>query len=891
MARRRFLAVEVVQSSGMDCGPAALRSLLEGHGVHASYGRLREACQTDVDGTSINTLEDIAVSLGLDAHQTMVPVDALLLSSAHTLPALIVMRQPSGATHFVVLWQCVGPLVQVMDPAIGRRWMTRAQFLRDVFVHEQPLPAAAWRRWAGGDQSRAMFRERLATLGLETAAEATLDAALADDSWRGPATLDAALRMTQALVDARAVRRGAQALALVRHFTATPAALPPHVWSVSDMPRDAVGKGDAAAPDGSTVYLRGAVFIRVSGTRERSATLAPELQAALNEGPARPLRTLIDLLRADGTLTPAVVSLAMVVAAGATMVEAVLLRGLFDLGRDLQLFGQRLGAYTAIVVFATGLLLLEVPVAAGLLRLGRQLENRLRMRFLEKIPRLGDRYFQSRPKSDMAERSHALHRLRHLPEIGGRVLRALFELLFTTLGIIWLDPASAPVAVAALAAAVLLPLIVQPTLAEHDMRLRTHAGALGRFYLDAMLGLVAIRTHGSSGPVRQAQRGLLGEWAQAGLAFQQTVAFTEGAQLALGFGFAGWLVVGQFSRAGDTGSALLLVYWALSMPSVAQDLALAAWQYPSLRSITLRLVEPLGAIDDSGGADRAPAPDVTDASLAVAGLRLALDDVSVRAGGHTVLSQVTLSIAAGEHVAVVGRSGAGKSSLVGLLLGWHRPASGRVRVDDVELDGAMLSRVRAQTAWVDPEVHLWNRSMLDNLAYGSGHDTLDTVGTAIEQSDLLAVLDRLPGGLQAPLGEAGARLSGGEGQRVRLARAMLRPDARLVILDEPFRGLERERRAALLARCRDYWKQATLICITHDVAHTRSFERVLVVDAGRLVQDGPPAVLESEPESLYRAMLDRETALHTTLWTSASWRRVRVAHGQAVDVAAVEGRS
>src|SRR5687767_16040685 len=98
--RRRLMVPEVIQSSAMDCGPAALKCLLEGFGIAVSYGRLREACQTDVDGTSIDTLEDVAVQLGLVAEQTMVPVDHLLLPVAQTLPALVVTVLPDGSTHF-----------------------------------------------------------------------------------------------------------------------------------------------------------------------------------------------------------------------------------------------------------------------------------------------------------------------------------------------------------------------------------------------------------------------------------------------------------------------------------------------------------------------------------------------------------------------------------------------------------------------------------------------------------------------------------------------------------------------------------------------------------------------------------------------------------------------
>ena len=102
---RRWLVPEVVQTSAMDCGPAALKCLLEGFGIPVSYGRLREACQTDVDGTSIDTMEEIAVQLGLEAEQIMVPPDYLLLEETKALPAIAVVELPTGMTHFVLLWR------------------------------------------------------------------------------------------------------------------------------------------------------------------------------------------------------------------------------------------------------------------------------------------------------------------------------------------------------------------------------------------------------------------------------------------------------------------------------------------------------------------------------------------------------------------------------------------------------------------------------------------------------------------------------------------------------------------------------------------------------------------------------------------------------------------
>src|SRR5881397_1827497 len=98
--RRRFLVPEVVQTSAMDCGPAALKALLEGFGIPVSYGRLREACQIDLDGTSIDTIEAVASSVGLKAEQIIIPPDHLFLDEARCETGIVVVRNPGGVTHF-----------------------------------------------------------------------------------------------------------------------------------------------------------------------------------------------------------------------------------------------------------------------------------------------------------------------------------------------------------------------------------------------------------------------------------------------------------------------------------------------------------------------------------------------------------------------------------------------------------------------------------------------------------------------------------------------------------------------------------------------------------------------------------------------------------------------
>jgi ATP-binding cassette subfamily B protein len=894
--KRRFLAPEVIQTSAMDCGPAALKCLLEGHGLSVSYGRLREACQTAVDGTSIDTLETLARTVGLDAEQVMMPVDHLLLPESEALPAIIVVRLPNGFTHFVVVWSVHGPWVQVMDPARGRRWVRRESFLREVYVHTLNLPAEAFRGWAESDGFLGPLRRRLAPLGLPDGGEAMISRALAEPGWRALAALDAAVRTVGALVGAGGVTPGAEAQRLVEALVADGGE---EVLPV----RFTTARAAPPAEDGAEqVSLRGAVLVRVGGAAALDeagrAALPLELRAALDEPRARPAATLLALLRKDGLLRWGALAVGLALAAGGAVLEAVVLRGLLDAAAGVPaglvgrwaartVGGDAVRALVAVALaVVAALLLIEWPVARALRGSGRRLEQRLRSAFLRKIPRLGDRYFQSRPVSDMAERAHLSHRLRMLPGLGGQLVRAALEVVVTGVALAWLYPRGAPLALALALAMLVVPLAAQPALAERDLRMRNHAGALARFYLDTLLGLVAIRTHRAEATMGREHAERSREWRSAARAALRAALAAETAQAIVGFGLAAALVarfLGDPSAPADAGAVLLVVYWSLTLPALGQEIAALVQQYPGQRNVALRLAEPLGAPED--------APATAGAAPVASGAaRVELENVVVQAAGHTILTVEGLAIQPGEHVAIVGPSGAGKSTLAALLLGWHRPAheGGVVRVDGAPLIGAALDELRRGTVWVDPSVYLWNRSLHENLAYGLAAAPA-TLADAIADADLTEIVERLPRGVDTSLGEAGALVSGGEGQRVRFGRGLARTSPRLVILDEPFRGLVRDRRHALLARARARWSGATMLCVTHDIDETRAFPRVLVVAEGRVVEDGAPAELAARAGSRYAALLEAEARVRAAAWTAggtAAWRRLAMQGGRVVPSAA-----
>lgn len=887
---RRWLAPEVVQSSAMDCGPAALKALLEGFGISASYGRLREACQTDVDGTSIDALEEAALQLGLDAEQVVVPFDHLLMPEAEVLPAIVALWLPGKLTHFVVAWRRHGGFVQVMDPSTGRRWPSTVRFLHELYCHEMEIQADDWMAWATSDDFLLPFRRRLVDLGVSGAdSDQLIRRGLDAGSWQVLAGMDASVRMISGLVVARALPRGAEANRAVQNLTRDgledPSVLretiPPGYWSA----RPASGK---ALEDRLT--LRGALLVTVRRARDeldRSAeerrprpALSPDLQAALDEPPSRPGRDLVRLLRAGGVWSTGAILLALVLAAGTVAAEAVLLRAFINLGDALSLPIQRWAAVAMLGLFLAVLMAMHTSIALGLLRVGRQLEARLRVSFLHKLPRLGDRYFHSRLTADMAERSHSVHTVRSVPLLAGRFLQILAEMLFIVVGITWLDPRSGIIAALGAGLVVAIPVLVAPALAERDLRVRVHTGALTRFVLDGLMGLMPIRSHCADRPVRRQHEALLADWGRARLSFHRLESMVTAAHTVAGLSAAAWLLWAHLAHSGQGTGPLLMAYWALRIPLLGQEIAALARQYPSRRNVTLRLLEPLGAPEEASWELAGRSGSAPESAGERRGVAVALSGVSVRAGGHTILDQVDLSLDSGAEVAIVGPSGAGKSTLVGLLLGWCQPAAGSIHIDGQTLDARGLAALREATAWVDPAVQLWNRSLAANLTYGLSAHSPPWLMRAMDAAELRAILAGLPDGLATPLGEGGGLLSGGEGQRVRLSRALLRPDVRLVILDEPFRGLDRGLRRELLGRARQMWRGATLLCVTHDVSETRDFARVLVVESARLVEDGDPAILAGDPRSRYRALLDAEDTLHSQAWSGGAWRRLTLQDGR-----------
>jgi ABC-type multidrug transport system fused ATPase/permease subunit len=204
-----------------------------------------------------------------------------------------------------------------------------------------------------------------------------------------------------------------------------------------------------------------------------------------------------------------------------------------------------------------------------------------------------------------------------------------------------------------------------------------------------------------------------------------------------------------------------------------------------------------------------------------------------------------MHIEAGEHVGIVGRTGAGKSTLVSLIPRFYDPECGAVVIDGMDVRDMELASLRQQVSLVLQDPVLFHGSVRDNISYGNPGASIDRVLQVADLAHVSEFLDRLPNGIDTTVGERGATLSGGQRQRIAVARAML-ADAPILILDEPTTGLDHDSEAMVLDGLALLSRDRTTIVISHHEAALRDVTRVVHVDDHRLVERPRPRELTLE---------------------------------------------
>lgn len=216
------------------------------------------------------------------------------------------------------------------------------------------------------------------------------------------------------------------------------------------------------------------------------------------------------------------------------------------------------------------------------------------------------------------------------------------------------------------------------------------------------------------------------------------------------------------------------------------------------------------------------------------------------------LAGIDLHIRAGQVTALVGRSGSGKTTLIKLLPRFYLPGRGRILIDGQDTAEFRLAALRSQIALVSQDVVLFNDTVARNIAYGSAaRASREEIEEAAAAAHAMEFIERLPRGLDTPIGKDGALLSGGQRQRIAIARALLK-DAPILILDEATSALDAESEKTVQAALETLMENRTTLVIAHRLATVKQADLVVVLDRGRIVEQGTHAELLEREEGLYQ---------------------------------------
>jgi len=270
--------------------------------------------------------------------------------------------------------------------------------------------------------------------------------------------------------------------------------------------------------------------------------------------------------------------------------------------------------------------------------------------------------------------------------------------------------------------------------------------------------------------------------------------------------------------------------WPLT--NLAQTIDLFERAMASTRRLLDLIATPVDVRDE--GQTRLPRP--------VRG-EVVLEHVGFRYGsGGGGIEDVSLTIPAGTTLALVGATGSGKSTLIKLLLRFYRPAQGRLLIDGIPIEQLPLAELRGAIGLVSQDVFLFEGSIRDNIAYGRPDAEDAEVIAAARTAEAWEFIERLPQGLHTPVGERGVKLSGGQRQRLSLARALLK-DPPILVLDEATSAVDNETEAAIQRSLKRIAHNRTVIMIAHRLSTIVHADNILVLEQGRLVEQGRHAEL------------------------------------------------
>lgn len=521
---------------------------------------------------------------------------------------------------------------------------------------------------------------------------------------------------------------------------------------------------------------------------------------------------------------------------GQGILVAFIVRQILD-GQGWTAIAPLLSATAALTVVRAALVIAREILAK---RIAAAVKIKLRHRLFEKLLVLGPAYLQraetGKVQSTLVDGVEALESYvgYYLPQAVVSVVVPVFIVVFIAV----LDPI---IAIAVLAFALAVPLIPRfwdGLLGEYGQRHWAAYASLNAQFVDAMQGMATLKSLNASS-----------RWGEGLRAASQALYRATMAQLSIsmirnglvGFAMSGGVAlavaIGSLQvAAGELGIAALLIILFLAGECFRPLVELDSYWHAGYMGISastgiFALLDARPEVRDSAG-------QAASAALP-AGNSIALQGVTFRysPGARPALSDVSLEIREGETVAIVGRSGAGKTTLASLLLRFFDPDEGRLTLGGVDYRQLSLAELRRRIGYVSQDTYLFNGSIEENLRIGRPDATLEEIQEAARQANIHAFIEELPSQYGTVVGERGARLSGGERQRIAIARALLK-GAPILILDEATSNLDAENEELIRDALERLSRGRTTIVIAHRLSSVIHADRIVVLDKGRIVESG-----------------------------------------------------
>jgi ATP-binding cassette subfamily B protein len=325
--------------------------------------------------------------------------------------------------------------------------------------------------------------------------------------------------------------------------------------------------------------------------------------------------------------------------------------------------------------------------------------------------------------------------------------------------------------------------------------------------------------------------------------------FHAGSTIVLTIALLAWAIRLWQQGVATTGDVVLVCTLGISVLHATRDLAVAL---VDVTQHLARLTEALATLLVPHELRDHPRA----AALARRAATVEFENVAFKyPDGHAVFADFNLRLEAGEHVGIVGPSGGGKSTLFALLQRFYDAQRGRILIDGLDITRVTQESLRHAIAVVPQEASMFHRSVAENIRYGRPEASDDELLRAAIAAHC-EFIEAMPQGFDTIVGDRGVKLSGGQRQRIAIARAFLK-DAPLLLLDEATSALDPDSEEAVRDALRRLIRGRTVIAIAHRLSTVRSSDRIVVMQAGRVIQDGPPDML-ARREGLYRELVERE---------------------------------